>query len=57
MKLDQEFECRTVGQLKKLLENVPDEWVLVTPNEEADATNITHINSFWHGALTFEQEK
>jgi hypothetical protein len=57
MKLDQEFECRTVGQLKKLLENVPDEWVLVTPNEDCHATNITHINSFWHGALTFEQEK
>ena len=57
MKYNEEFECMTVGELKKLLESVPDEWVLVTTNDEADCVRITHVNSYWHGALTFEWDK
>jgi hypothetical protein len=54
MEINKEHECKTVGDLKRLLKDIPDEWQLVTTNDEADAVNITHINSYWHGALTFE---
>ena len=54
---NQEFPCTTVGQLKELLKDMPDEWELVTTNNDADCIPITHVNSFWHGALTFEFDK
>ena len=52
--LNQEWPCKTVGELKQLLAQFPDDWMLVTTNDEADAEDIISINSYWHGALTFE---
>lgn len=52
-----EVPCKTVGELKKILADCPDEWELVTTNDEGDCVPITHVNSFWHGALTFEYDK
>lgn len=52
--LDKEYKCKTVGELKALLANCPDDWILVTVNDNGDAVDVTAVNSFWHGALTFE---
>ena len=60
MKYEQERPVRTVGELKKALEDVPDDWVLVLnhkdDNGEGTAVDINEVNSYWHGALTFEHE-
>ena len=55
--LNQEMPCTTVGQLRELLKDMPDEWELVTTNDDADCVSITHVNTYWHGALTFERDK
>ena len=55
--LNQELPCETVGQLRELLKDMPDEWQLVTTNDEGDCVPITHVNTYWHGALTFEYDK
>jgi len=55
--LNEEYPCTTVGELKKLIQDMPDDWILVVPDMEADARSITHINSYWHGALTFEWDR
>jgi len=55
--LDVENECRTVGELKKLIEDMPDDWVLITPSDYGEAEDVTHVNTYWHGALTFERAK
>jgi len=56
MKFNDELKCSTVGELKEILKYVPDEWVLVTTDDDANCIHITFVNSFWHGALTFEHE-
>lgn len=53
---DLRIPVKTVGELKKALENIPDNWQLVTTNDNSDAVNITEINSLWHGVLTFEHD-
>jgi len=50
--LNAESECSTVGELKKLIEDMPDDWVLVVDVDGAE--DVTHINTHWHGALTFD---
>lgn len=55
-KLNEEHPCTTVGELKKLIQDMPDDWVLVISDDESDCRHITHVNSFWHGALTFEYD-
>ena len=52
-----EVKCSTVGELKEFLKNCPDEWELVTTNDDADCIPIIAVNTYWHGAVTFEYEK
>lgn len=60
MNLDEAREVRTVGDLKRAIGDVPDEWPLMlnhrTDDETSEAVAITEINSYWHGVLTFEHE-
>lgn len=56
MELDTELQCRTVGELKKILQDVPDEWTLITVHDNGDAWDIDRVNSYWHGSLTFAIE-
>jgi len=60
MKLDEARKVRTVGDLKRAIGDVPDEWPLMlnyrTDEETNEAVAITEINSHWHGVLTFEHE-
>jgi hypothetical protein len=56
--MNEEYKCTTVGELKALLADTPDDWLLVTTHKDDDgdnqASSITHVNTYWHGAITFE---
>ena len=50
------YDCLNVGQLKKLLENVPDETIILTPKENADAAQMYSLDTMWFDALTINFE-
>jgi len=58
---NKEEEVKTVGDLRKVLEDTPDDWILiinyVERGGEGTAINVESVNSFWHGALTFEMDE
>lgn len=52
-----ERSVKTLGDLRRMLkelEILPDSFILVTTNDNADAVDIVSINTFWYEALTFE---
>jgi len=48
--------CTTLGELKNLIKDMPDDTPILTAGIEADALHATHINTYWHGAVTLEFE-
>lgn len=56
---NQSINVKTLGDLRKVLkdwEYMPDDWLLVTTNEDGDAIDIISINTHWYGAITFEND-
>jgi len=58
---NKEEDVKTVEDLRKVLEDTPDDWILILNYVEhkedgGTAINIRSVNSYWHGALTFEMD-
>jgi len=50
-------EYLTVGKLKELLIDIPDDNIILMQNNDKDdviaSLNVNTVDTFWHGALTF----
>ena len=52
-----ESKCMTVGQLKEILNQFPDDNQIIVRNPDLTsgeaALSCVSVDSFWHGAVTF----
>ena len=46
----------TVKELKAILEQMPDDNLIIVTGPEGDALNVKNVNTFWHGAVTLYPE-
>lgn len=50
--IDKDYDVKTVGDLKRVLESMPDDWTLVKTVDE-EVVDITFIQTYFHGAIEF----